>query len=373
MPETAPHAAFHAGEDRRAWDWLGAHRAAQGADDSWHFAVWAPEAERVCLAGEFNRWTRDADPMTCGADGVWTLTVPAERFGPEEKKRTYKYLILDRKGRWHFRSDPYGFRMEKQPGTASVLWDEDGYAWQDADWMRARADWDPVTSPVSIYEVHAGSWRRKEDNSPLSFTELADALIPYVLEMGYTHIELLPVMEHPYEGSWGYQVTGYFAVTSRWGTPRDLMIFVDRCHRAGIGVILDWVPAHFPKDENGLRCFDGSCLYEHPDPARSDLAQWGTCLFDFSRPEVRSFLTSSAFFWLDRFHADGLRVDAVSAILYSDFGKPSAQGPGQENRDGAAFLRRLNEAVREFGKSKNTLYAWMDKLGIENPFKANKG
>ena len=307
------------------------------------------------LVGEFNRWDRGADPMSRGADGVWSLEVPADRFlAPEgesvERFRTYKYLIRDKSGAYHYRSDPFEFRMERQPGTASILCEPEDYAWNDAEWMGRRAGWDPLTSPVSVYEVHAGSWKTGDDGKPLTWTQLGDQLIPYVLEMGYTHIELMPVMEHPYAGSWGYQVTGYFAATSRWGTPRELMAFVDRCHQAGIGVILDWVPAHFPKDENGLKCYDGSCLYEHPDPRRGEMPQWGTCLFNFARPEVCSFLGSSAFFWLERFHADGLRVDAVSAMLYLDFGKqpgqwlPESDG-GNISRDGVSLLRLINDTV----------------------------
>ena len=357
MPETTPHPAFHAGTDCRAWEWLGAHPVHEPSGDAWRFAVWAPEAESVWLVGEFNHWDRTADPMQRGADGVWSAQIPAARFisfdgNDDEKSRTYKYLIRDRRGAVHYRSDPCGFRMERQPGTASILWDLSGYVWHDGEWLKKRAGWDPMTNPVSVYEVHAGSWKRGENSRPLNWTELADELIPYVRDMGYTHVELMPVMEHPFEGSWGYQVTGYFAATSRWGQPQELMAFVDRCHQEDLGVILDWVPAHFPKDENGLKRFDGSCLYEHRDSRRSEMPQWGTCLFNLGRPEVRSFLTSSAFFWLDQFHADGLRVDAVSAILYHDFGRdhsqwlPNEKG-GRENLEGMAFLRGLNTAVRE--------------------------
>ena len=365
MTETAPlasqRASFHAGRDFRAWEWAGAHRLHRESGDVWQFSVWAPNAQRVSIAGEFNRWDREADPMVREDDGLWTAELPATRFGAGSLL-TYKYAVLGQDGQWRFKGDPYATRMEHHPGTAAMLGDIPQYQWTDDGWMTNRKDWNPVSSPVNVYEVHLGSWRREGSNRsgtggsekgrPLTYTEIADQLIPYALDMGYTHLEFLPVMEHPFDGSWGYQVTGYFAATSRYGTPEELMALIDRCHQAGLGVILDWVPAHFPKDEGGLCRFDGSSLYEHADPRRSEMPEWGTCLFDYEKPEVCSFLASSAFYWLETFHADGLRVDAVSAILNHDFGKESGhwlpnQKGGRENRDGIAFLQRLNTAVAE--------------------------
>ncbi len=345
---------------------LGAHPSVTDGKPVWHFAVWAPNARAVSLIGEFCRWDRAACPMEKQYDGIWECEVEAERFDiagdPErysypdaaERIKSYKYAVQGQDGAWHDRADPYGFRMEQRPNTASRICDLDGYAWQDAAWMEARAGRDSHALPMNIYEVHLGSWRRTADSPPrmLTYTEAADALIPYVTDMGFTHIELLPVMEHPFDGSWGYQVTGYFAATSRYGHPKELMAFIDRCHQAGIGVILDWVPAHFPKDEAGLRCFDGTCLYEHPDPRKGEMPQWGTCMFDNARGEVRSFLTSSACFWLERFHADGLRVDAVSAMLYLDFSRqpgqwvPNKDG-GNINLDAVSLLQQINTTVRK--------------------------
>ncbi len=308
-------------------------------------------------------------------DGVWETWVPAASFDPAsdperfqypdaaEKLLTYKYAVQYADGSWHQHADPFAFRMEERPHTASRLCRLDGYAWQDAAWMSERVQRDLRRRPLNIYEVHLGSWRRAgsgkdgsgnrgQSGRVLTYTELADQLIPYVQDMGYTHVELLPVMEHPLDASWGYQVSGYYAATSRYGKPQELMALIDRCHQAGIGVILDWVPAHFPKDEAGLRRFDGSCLYEHPDARRGEMPIWGTCLFDLSRREVRSFLLSNACFWLEQYHADGLRVDAVAAMLYHDFSRESGQWlpnkhGGRENLDGIFFLQHLNQAVHE--------------------------
>jgi 1,4-alpha-glucan branching enzyme len=312
--------------------------------------------------GEFDRWDREADPMTRGQDGVWSLEVPASRFDPASdperytypdaarKILNYKFALLGRDGQWVFRADPYAFRMEQRPNTASSLCDLSDHSWQGGAWMAARRDFCPDISPVNIYEVHLGSWRRGENNRQLRYGEIADQLIPYALDMGYTHLELLPVMEHPFDGSWGYQVTGYYAPTARYGTPEQFKILVDRLHQAGIGVILDWVPAHFPKDEVGLRRFDGTPCYEHADERRSEMPQWGTTLFDYARGEVSSFLISNAIYWLREYHADGLRCDAVSCMLYLDFGKgpgqwlPNKDG-GRENLDAIAFLQRMNQTV----------------------------
>ncbi len=372
---------FHQGRNRRAYEMLGAHPVEQDGKSYWHFAVWAPNAKQVSLVGEFCQWDKTACPMTKQYDGIWEVRVPAEKFtvasDPQryqyehaaEKLRTYKYAIQGSDGSWHEKADPYGFQMQLRPDTASMLCDLSGYAWEDAAWMKQRAAWDAYHSPMNVYEVHLGSWKRAgsgktgtggagsesgEAGKMLTYEEIADQLIPYVQEMGYTHVELLPVMEHPLDMSWGYQVTGYYAATSRYGTPKGLMAFIDRCHQAGIGVILDWVPAHFPRDEIGLRQFDGTACYEHPDPRRGEMAQWGTCMFDFARGEACSFLLSNACFWLEWYHADGLRVDAVSAMLYHDFCREAGQwlpnkNGGRENLEAVAFLQQMNTIIyRDF-------------------------
>lgn len=295
-------------------------------------------------------------------DGTWELRLPDRLFRPEadperfnypmahEKLRSYKYAIQGPDGEWHLKADPFAFSAELRPNTASVLCDLEGYVWKDQKWMEARKQWSAYSSPVNIYELHLSSWRRDEKGEMLSYGEIADQLIPYIEEMGYTHVELLPVMEHPLDMSWGYQVTGFYAPTSRFGTPKEFMAFVDRMHQVGIGVILDWVPAHFPRDEVGLRCFDGTPCFEHQDPRRSEMKQWGTMMFDFARGEACSFLLSNACFWLEYYHADGLRCDAVSSMLYHNFGReegewiPNRFG-GQENLEAIAFLRRLNETI----------------------------
>jgi 1,4-alpha-glucan branching enzyme len=342
---------FHQGRSRDAFRFLGAHPGLDGDREVWHFAVWAPNALSVGLVGAFNGWDREKHPMEKQYDGTWELRLPRDLFSAGEP---YKYAIRGADGAWHLKADPYAFFSELRPNTASRLYDMGGYPWQDEGWMEKRGQWNAFASPVNIYEMHLGSWRRGEDGRLLSYSEIADQLIPYILEMGYTHIELLPVMEHPLDMSWGYQITGYFAVTARFGEPREFMAFVDRCHQANIGVILDWAPAHFPRDEAGLRRFDGTACYEHPDPRRGEMPQWGTHMFDFARGETCSFLLSSACFWMEMFHADGLRVDAVSSMLYYDFCRepgqwlPNQYG-GRENLDAIAFLRRLNETVyRDF-------------------------
>ena len=339
---------FHQGSNSKAFRMLGAHPVEQDGKPMWHFAVWAPNAQRVSLTGEFCEWKRDACPMEKQYDGIWEVRLPAETFDiasdpvrysyPDaaKKLRNYKFAVQTASGEWHDRTDPFAFRMEQRPNTAACLYDLDGYAWHDADWMDRRKAWDPCHSAINVYEVHLGSWKRVGSQKDgrghagsvdgtagrvMTYKETADELIPYVQEMGYTHIELLPVMEHPLDGSWGYQVSGYFAATSRYGNPKDLMGFIDRCHQAGIGVILDWVPAHFPRDEAGLRQFDGTCCYEHVNPLRSDMPQWGTCMFDMARGEVRSFLSSSASFWLlicaisSRIPAAFRRIPASSSSL----------------------------------------------------------
>ncbi|MEA4998691.1 MAG: 1,4-alpha-glucan branching protein GlgB [Candidatus Limiplasma sp.] len=344
---------YHQGMHRRAYELLGAHPLTEHGRRLWHFCLWAPNAKHVALVGTFNQWDKSRNPMQKQYDGTWELRLPEEeltRHTPEGEPPAYKYAVWGADDVWRMKADPVGFYSEVRPNMGSRLYDLEGYAWEDAAWMARRGAGNPYTSPINIYEIHVGSWRRHEDGRYLSYEELADQLIPYVQDMGYTHIELLPVMEHPLDMSWGYQVTGFYAPTSRYGTPRQLMALIDRCHQAGIGVILDWVPAHFPRDEAGLYHLDGTPLYSHPDPRRGEIPQWGTMQFDYARGEVASYLLSNACFWLDMYHADGLRVDAVSSLLYYDFCKepgqwlPNRYG-GRENLDAIAFIRRLNETV----------------------------
>lgn len=353
---------FHQGTSRRAYEMLGAHPVNQDGVEMWHFAVWAPNAKAVSLIAEFNQWDKTATPMKKQFDGTWEVRVNAASFDPAsdparydypdaaEKIKTYKFAVQDAQGEWHDKADPYGFEMQNRPNTASMICDLSGYPWGDEAWMKQRASWDAYHSPINIYEMHLGSWRRHKDGTFMTYTEIADELIPYIQEMGYTHVEFLPVMEHPLDASWGYQVSGYYAATARYGKPKELMALIDRLHQANIGVILDWVPAHFPKDALGLRRFDGTACYEHPDPRRGDMDQWGTHMFDYARGEVQSFMLSNACFWFDWYHVDGLRVDAVSSMLYYDFCRepgqwlPNQYG-GHENLDAIAFLRRLNQTV----------------------------
>ena len=361
-PDQAERDRFHAGSTDIAYRWLGAHPVDENGTPRWHFAVWAPNAAAVSLVGEFNGWDQNACPMEKQYDGIWEIRVDADRFTPAadpekfsfpeaaERLTAYKYAITGPDGQTHMKGDPFAFLCEKRPNTASRLRDLDSYAWHDADWMEKRRHFDSLHSPVNIYEMHLGSWRRGEDGRLLTYSEIADQLIPYLKEMHYTHAELLPVMEHPFDGSWGYQVTGYYAATARYGDPEQLMDFIDRMHQNGLGVILDWVPAHFPRDEVGLRRFDGTPCFEHSDRRRSDMDQWGTVMFDFARGEVRSFLMSNAAFWLDRYHADGLRCDAVSAMLYHDFARekdnwlPNKYG-GHDNLEAIDFLKELNTRI----------------------------
>lgn len=353
---------FHRGHCEEAYRFLGAHPKEAGGEMQWQFSVWAPNAKQVCLTGEFCAWQKDAYPMEKQYDGIWELSVSDRLFRPEqdlnqynypgaeEKLRSYKYAVLSKDDVWQLKADPYGFQSEERPHTASRLCILEDYVWQDAVWMEARAHRNAYRSPVNIYEMHLGTWKRGPHGEILNYSQLADALIPYLKKMAYTHVELLPVMEHPYDGSWGYQVTGYYAPTARYGTPNQFKELIDRLHRAGIGVILDWVPAHFPKDEAGLARFDGMPCYEHADPRRSEMPQWGTVLFDFGRGEACSFLLSNALFWLEEYHADGLRCDAVSCMLYHDFCKEEGQwlpnrDGGRTNEEAIAFLKTLNETA----------------------------
>ncbi len=324
---------------------FGAHLRVRDGVAGTHFAVWAPNARRVSVVGSFNLWDGRKHAMQArGSSGVWELFVPGVGEGVE-----YKYEIRTQRNHILLKSDPFGFHMQKRPETASIVASLEGYGWNDADWMRDRAHRDWRRSPINIYEVHLSSWKHAWGRHPpfYSWHEAADTLIPYVVERGYTHIELMGVAEHPFDGSWGYQVVGYFAPTSRYGSPRDFMAFVDRCHQAGIGVILDWVPAHFPKDAHGLAHFDGSALYEHEDPRLGEHMDWGTKIFNFGRHEVKNFLVANALYWLDQYHVDGLRVDAVASMLYLDYSRkagewlPNKYG-GRENLDALEFLREFN-------------------------------
>jgi 1,4-alpha-glucan branching enzyme len=336
------------GTHYRAYDVLGARVGTHGGTPGVQFAVWAPNAARVSVVGDFNGWDGRVHPMRLQAgSGVWEIFLPGLAAGPR-----YKFEILDARGRIALKSDPFGRAFEAPPDTASVVW-QDGYTWHDGAWMTAQREAPlPDAAPMSIYEVHLGSWRRADHGvRTLTYREMAAELVPYARDLGFTHLELLPVMEHPYTGSWGYQVLGFFAPTSRFGTPDDFRFFVDACHRAGLGVLLDWVPGHFPKDAHGLARFDGTALYEHADPRQGEHQDWGTLIFNYGRHEVRTFLLSSALFWLREFHIDGLRVDAVASMLYLDYSRqagewvPNRYG-GRENLDAVDFLRHLTSVVR---------------------------
>jgi len=331
----------------RAYDKLGAHLVRREGRAGVEFSVWAPNARFVSVIGDFNGWSPTANPMEASTSGVWGTFIAQIGQGA-----SYKYHIESNFGGYKVdKADPYGFAAEIRPNTASRVWNLD-YAWQDADWMGTRARANSLPAPVSIYELHLGSWRRvpEEGNRWLTYRELAPLLADYVRDAGFTHVEFLPVMEHPFDGSWGYETIGYFAPTSRFGTPTDFMYLVDYLHQRGIGVILDWVAAHFPKDEAGLGYFDGSHLYEHADPRQGEHPDWNTFVFNLGRNEVRSFLISNALFWLDKYHVDGLRVDAVASMLYLDYGRregewiPNRYG-GKENLEAIQFLRLLNEHV----------------------------
>ena len=336
---------FGEGNHTRIYDKLGAHLLTVDGTVVVHFAVWAPNADRVSVVGDFNDWDGRAHPMTLlGASGVWEAVIPAAREG-----QRYKFELHTRHGALLLKSDPYGAAFELPPATASIICRSE-YAWHDEAWMRARVSRDSwFDAPLSTYEVHLGSWARipEEGDRYLTYAELAQRLIPYVKEMGYTHIELLPVMEHPFSGSWGYQVTGFYAPTSRFGTPRQFKAFVDACHQHGIGVILDWVPGHFPKDAYALAQFDGTALYEHSDPRQGEHRDWGTLIFNYGRNEVRNFLLANALYWLAEYHIDGLRVDAVASMLYLDYSRGDADWVpnrfgGRENLEAIDFLRQLN-------------------------------
>lgn len=334
---------FHQGTNAHAWELLGAHRQLNGKTS---FCTWAPHAATVSVVGDFNGWDAEAHPMTRLNDqGLWGVTVEETH-----DYDCYKYRIITGDGRTLYKADPFAYHTQTPPENASKVYRLGGYRWHDADWMTKRAGKDARSLPVNIYELHIGSWRRNEDGSYYSYRQLAGALPGYLTDMGYTHVELLPPTEYPFDGSWGYQVTGYYAPSSRYGTPHDFMALVDALHEAGIGVIMDWVPAHFPKDEFGLYEYDGECCYEYSDPAKWEHKDWGTRVFDFGRTEVQSFLVSSANFWAHTYHIDGIRVDAVASMLYLDYGRqdgewrPNING-GRENLEAVAFLRKLNSSL----------------------------
>jgi 1,4-alpha-glucan branching enzyme len=338
------------GTHLHSYEHLGAHIREVNGRTGVFFAVWAPSAIRVSVVGEFNQWDGRCHPMRFHpGTGIWEIFIPGLGQGTlykyEVKTKYQEYMVK--------KSDPVGFFSEMRPKTASIVWDIDNYQWQDTDWTaRGRAQRNALDAPISIYEVHLGSWKLKNGWEWFTYQELAEELIPYVKEMGYSHIELLPVSEHPFDGSWGYQVTGYFAPTSRFGTPDEFMAFVNACHQANIGVILDWVPAHFPTDEHGLGFFDGTHLYEHADPRKGAHPDWGTLIFNYGRNEVRQFLISNALFWIEKYHIDGLRVDAVASMLYLDFSREAGewlpnQYGGRENIEAIDFLRAFNDRVHE--------------------------
>ena len=334
---------FKQGNNCEAYRYFGAHLETRVGESGVVFRVWAPHAVAISVVGDFNSWKPGSHPMhKVDGDSVWELFIPGMK-----EYDVYKYCVTTRAGDLVYKADPYAFHAETRPSNGSKVYDITGFAWHDEAWQAAQKKADVINGPMNIYEMHAGSWKQKEGGLPYNYSELADELIPYITEMGYTHVELLPVMEYPFDGSWGYQVTGYFAPTSRYGTPKDFMAFVDKMHAAGIGVIMDWVPAHFPKDQFGLYNFDGEACYEDPNPKRGEHKEWGTMVFDFGRNEVQSFLISSALYWLEQYHIDGLRVDAVASMLYLDYNRkqgewePNKDG-GKENLEAIAFLRKLN-------------------------------
>ena len=334
---------FHTTGVSDAYRFLGCHAQNRDGVDGFVFRTWAPQAQSVRVTGDFNFWNEEDLPMQPVGCGVWEAF---SRFAQPGQR--YKLCIKTKDGRTVYKTDPYGNRCGVLPDTASIIEAEDGFVWHDGLYRARRRKEKILNRPVNIYEVHAGSWKRHEDGSVLSFRELAQQLVPYVKDMGYTHIELMPVMEYPYDPSWGYQITCYYAPTHRYGAPEDLKYFIDEAHKAGIGVILDWVPAHFPKDANGLYEFDGTCCYELSDPTMNEHPDWTTRIYDYGKPEVRSFLISNACYWISQFHADGIRVDAVASMLYLDYNRPNYKPNrfgGHENLEAIDFLRQLNAAA----------------------------
>lgn len=337
---------FNSGDNFKSYEMLGSHRVSVEGEKGWRFAVWAPNAAKVHLAGDFNGWDGHDKPLSLiGSTGIWYGFFTDIREG-----MLYKYAITAKDGEVYYKADPYAFEAELRPGTASVVKELSPYRWSDKVWLNKRARRNNITAPMNIYEVHSGSWKIHEDGSFYNYCELADELVPYVSDMGYTHIELMPLTEYPFDGSWGYQVTGYFAATSRYGTSEQLKYFINKCHRAGISVIMDWVPAHFPRDAHGLRMFDGTPVYEYADSRMGEHKDWGTMVFDYSKSEVVSFLISSAYFWASEYHIDGLRVDAVSSMLYRDYSRNDGEwvanvNGGNENLEAVDFFRKLNRIM----------------------------
>lgn len=333
---------FHNGTNYKAYKFFGNHKINK---DKFAFRVWAPNATAVSVVGDFNSWDKDANKCKLVAPGIWEAIVKGVNIYD-----CYKYAITSPTGVVHLKADPYAVHQETRPGTGSKVYELHNYSWGDEAWQKKKENQNILAQPINIYEVHFGSWKRHDDGNFLTYREMAEQLVPYVKDMGYTHIEMLPIMEYPYDGSWGYQVTGYFAATSRYGLPEDLMYFVDCCHKAGIGVILDWVPAHFPKDAFGLYEFDGTCCYEYSDMKKGEHKEWGTRVFDYAKNEVKSFLISSAEYWIDEFHFDGIRVDAVASMLYLDYCRkdgewiPNKNG-GRENLEAVEFFKQLNSTI----------------------------
>ncbi len=345
QPDNPPLYLFRSGKNRRSYEYLGLHKTTYKGRECMVARVWAPHAREVSLVGNFCNWDKAKYPLHKIDDAVWEGYTDFV-FQPFE---LYKFYVKTAQGKDTYKSDPFARHCETRPGTAS-RWYELDYQWHDEDWLQRKCDSPHYEQPVNIYEVHAGSWRKYADGSVFSYDKLGDELIPYVKDMGFTHIEFMPLTEYPYDGSWGYQVSGYFAPTSRYGEPKDFMRLVDRCHQAGIGVIMDWVPAHFPRDAAGLAFFDGTPCYEYEDPRKGEHKEWGTLVFDYGRPEVQSFLMSSAVYWLREYHIDGLRVDAVASMLYLDYNGRDGEwvankDGGKENYEAVAFLQALNEAA----------------------------
>ncbi len=336
---------FHEGTAISAYEYMGAHATTHDGVSGYMFRVWAPRAKAVSVVGDFNFWDIEAHPMHKITDGIWEVFVPGGQ--PYD---AYKFAVTGADGKLRYKADPYAFHAETRPGTSSKLYTIDGYEWKDDAWRSYRKEHPVYHAPLNIYEVHLGSWRQRDNGDFIDYRDLAHQLAPYVKELGFNFIELLPITEYPLDDSWGYQCTGYFAPTSRYGTPQDFMYFVDYMHQVGIGIILDWVPAHFCKDEHGLYEFDGSCCYEYEDKRKSEHLSWGTRVFDYARPEVKSFLLSSAAFWLKEYHIDGIRVDAVASMLYLDYDRPDGQWApnihgGKENLEAIAFLQELNKTA----------------------------
>ena len=374
---------FNIGENYKSYNLLGAHFSEEDGVRGVCFAVWAPGALSVSVVCDSNGWDRTKNPMVKHEQtGIWSCFVPGVQIGER-----YKFSIETPLREIVLKSDPFAFSSEVRPDTASQIADMD-YSWGDGAWIKKREKTKPYDKPLNIYELHFGSWKRNENGDMLTYSEMADEIIPYIVNMGYTHIEIMPICEYPFDGSWGYQVTGYFGATSRYGSPKELKAFIDKCHRAGIGVIMDWVPAHFPRDAHGLRLFDGTPLFEHPDPRLGEHKEWGTLVFNWEKKEIHSFLISNAVFWLEEYHIDGLRVDAVSSMLYLDYNRRDGEWVankygGRENLAAIEFLQKLNSVV--FGMFPNILMiaeestAWsgvtkpVDQGGLGFNFKWNMG